>query len=105
MPTPIPPIIAYELVFKGFFSPANTQQSAMLEAIQIAAHHAGGEPLTMVYENDGLWRQRVASIFGEAEAIAVMTQIEMGDTAKLPGTYTRETLKALKFHPDYLKIA
>ena len=100
-----PPIIAYELVFKGYFSPANKQQSAMMEAIQIAAHHAGGEPLSMVFENDGLWRQRLAEALGEAEATAVMTQVQLGETAKLPGTYTRETLADLKFHKDLLKIA
>ena len=66
---------------------------------------ASGEPLTMVYENDGLWRTRLTEIFGAAEATAIMTQLELGQGAAMPGTYNRETLAQLRFHPDLLKIA
>lgn len=105
MHTPIPPIIAYELEFKPGIAQVDGTREWSLEYIHIHAHHAGGEPFKMVYENDGLWPSRLAEIFGQAEATAIMTQIEMGEPAKVPGTFTRDTLKALKFHPDYLKIA
>jgi hypothetical protein len=105
MSKPLPPIIAYELEFKPGIAQVDGSREWGLEYIHIHAHHAGGEPLKMFYENDGIWRQRLADIFGDAEALAVMTQLEMGEPAKVPGTFTSETLKALKFHRDLLKIA
>jgi hypothetical protein len=99
-----PNIVAYELVFKPGFAQVDGMRGNGLEYIHIDALHAG-EPLKMVYENDGLWLTRLTEIFGQAEALAIMTQVEMGDDAKLPGTYTRDTLEKLRFHPDLLKIA
>jgi hypothetical protein len=97
-------LVAYQIVILPGIVHVDGTDSPSLEYIRIHALHAG-EPLKMFYENDGLWHSRLAAVFGEAEATAVMTQIELGDTATLPGAYTRETLAQLRFHPDILKIA
>jgi hypothetical protein len=99
-----PAIVAYEIVIKPGIAQVDGSGSFSLEYIHIEAHHAG-EPLKMVFENDGLWHSRLAELFGDAEATAVMTQIEMGQTAKLPATYNSDTLARLRFHKDLLKIA
>jgi len=104
LPTHPANIVAYELVFKPGITQVDGDRTPGLNYIFIEAHHAG-EPLKMHYENDGLWHQRLAEIFGAADATAIMTQLELGDIARVPGTFTRETLAALRFHPDLLKIA
>jgi hypothetical protein len=99
-----PNIVAYEIIFKPGLTQVDGLRGIGMGVIYIEAHHAG-EPIKMFAENDGLWHKRLTEVFGEAEATAIMTQIELGYEAKVPGTYTRETLEKLRFHPDLLAIA
>jgi hypothetical protein len=99
-----PNIVAYELLFVPGIAQVDGSRQWGLEYIHIHALHAG-EPLKMVYENDGLWLTRLSEVFGAPEALAIMTQLELGENAKVPGTYTSDTLEKLRFHPELLKVS